>query len=305
MIWRRRAAAPGGGLRRARVVSAWLFLAPAMIALAFVALWPLLRTFWLSLTDAGLAAPLESRFIGLENYRLLLSDAEWWRSVRNTIIFAAVSVFIETILGLVIALALNVHFRGRGLLRAAMLIPWAMPTVVSAKLWAWMYNDVYGVINALLVGLGLIAAPIAWTADPQYALSAIIIVDVWKSTPFMALLILAALQMLPDELYEAAKVDGVGPLRGFVDITLPLIRPALVVAVVFRLLDAFRVFDLVYVLTGNTRETMSMSVFARQQLIEFQDLGYGAAAATAVFFVIAMFTVAFVTLLRVRTEATK
>jgi trehalose/maltose transport system permease protein len=305
MNLRRSAAAPGARLRRARVVSAWLFLAPALIALALVALWPLMRTFWLGLTDAELAAPSEARFVGFENYVLLLNDVDWWRSVRNTIVFASISVFIETLLGLVIALALNARFRGRGLLRAAMLIPWAMPTVVSAKLWAWMYNDVYGVINAVLIGLGLIAAPIAWTADPDYALSAIIIVDVWKSTPFMTLLILAALQMLPDEFYEAAKVDGVGPVRGFLDITLPLIRPALMVAVVFRLLDAFRVFDVVYVLTGNTPETMSMSVFARQQLVDFQDLGYGAAAATWVFFVIAMFTAAFVTLSRVQTEVTK
>jgi trehalose/maltose transport system permease protein len=290
-------------LARRRATTAWVFLTPILIALALVAGWPLFRTVSLSLTDAHLADASATAFIGFENYAGLARDPDWWRAVRNTAVFTVASISIEIVLGLIVALTINAHFRGRGLLRAAVLIPWAIPTVVSAKLWGWMYHDVYGVANELLLRLGLVAAPIAWTADPGYVLPAVIAVDVWKTTPFMALLILAALQMLPQELYEAARVDGVHPVRVFFRITLPLIRGALMVAIIFRALDALRVFDLVYVLTGNTRESMSMSIFARQQLVEFQDVGYGSAASTMVFFVIALFTVLFVTLWQVRPGA--
>jgi trehalose/maltose transport system permease protein len=211
-------------------------------------------------------------------------------------------VTLETVLGLGIALALDAHFRGRGLLRAAVLIPWAIPTVVSAQMWAWMFNDVFGVINHALLALGLIEAPIAWIASPDTALIAVIMVDVWKTTPFVALLLLAGLQMLPQECYESAKVDGVHPVKVFFKVTLPLLKPALMVAIIFRLLDAFRIFDLIYVMTGNNKDTMSMSVYARQQLVDFQDVGYGSAAATLLFLIIALFTVVYLTLGRVGRE---
>jgi len=288
------------GIARGRVRAAWLFLAPMLVVLALVAGWPLGRTIWFSLTDARLDALEESAFIGLTNYGFLLTDPDWWAAVRTTLVFAAVSVSIQTVLGLIIALTLHARMRGRGVLRAAMLIPWAIPTVVSAQMWGWMLHDQYGVINEMLLGLGVIATPLAWTAEPALALGAVIAVDVWKATPFMALLTLAALQMLPEELYEAAKVDGLGPVGSFFRITLPLIWPALMVAVVFRTLDALRVFDLMYVLTGNSREVASMSVYARQQLVDFQDVGYGSAAATFLFLVVAMVTALLVTLGRVR-----
>ena len=223
--------------------------------------------------------------------------------MRNTLVFTAASVLLETLLGLVIALTLNARMRGRGLLRAAMLIPWAIPTVVSAQMWGWMLHDQFGVINALLLATGVIAEPQAWTADPNLALGAVIAVDVWKTTPFMALLLLAALQMLPPELYEAGRVDGLGPLGAFRHITLPLIRPALMVAVIFRSLDAMRVFDLMYVLTGNSRASASMSIYAREQLIDFQDLGYGSAAATGLFMTVAAVTALLIIAGRVRLGA--
>jgi len=295
----RAAASP---LARRRVRAAWVFLLPMLAVLALVAGWPLARTIWFGFTDAGLAALSDSAFIGLENYRYLLEDPDWWQAVRNTLVFAGVSVALETVLGLAIALALNARFPARGLLRAAVLIPWAIPTVVSAKMWSWMYNDVFGVLNHMLLGLGLVDAPVAWTASPDTALLAIILVDVWKSTPFMALLLLAGLQMLPRECYESARVDGVHPVKVFFRITLPLLKPALVVAVIFRLLDALRVFDVIYVMTGNSPATMSMSVYARQQLVDFQDVGYGSAAATLLFLVIAMVTVIYLTLARVGRE---
>jgi len=290
-------------LARERRRSAWLFLAPMLGVLALIAGWPLGRTIWFSLTDTRLDATEPYGFVGLSNYGFLLTDPEWWTAVWNTLVFAATSVGLETVFGLIIALTLNTQMRGRGLLRAAMLIPWAIPTVVSAQMWGWMLNDQYGVINDMLLGLGLIAEPRAWTANPDLALWAVVAVDVWKTTPFMTLLVLAALQLLPEELYEAARVDGLGPVGSFFHITLPLIRPALLVAVIFRCLDALRVFDLMYVLTGNSRATASMSVYARQQLVDFQDVGYGSAAATALFLIIALVTAVFVTFGRLRLGA--
>ncbi len=269
---------------------AWLFLAPMLAVLAAVAAWPLLRTIVFSFTDAYLGDLSAWKVVGFANYALLLQDPLWWRAVGNTLLFTAISVSLETVLGLVIALALNAQLPGRGLLRAAVLIPWAIPTVISAKMWGWMLHDLYGVVNAVLLGLGIIAEPWAWLGDPVLSMAAVIAVDVWKATPFVALLALAALQVLPDELYDAARMDGAGPLRSFFAITLPLIGPALLVAVIFRVLDALRVFDVIYVLTGSNANTASMSVYARQQLIEFQDMGYGSAAATCLFLVVAMVT---------------
>jgi trehalose/maltose transport system permease protein len=289
-------------LTRERVRSAWLFMAPMLIVLALVAGWPLARTIWFGFTDANLSDLEAAQFIGFVNYLYLLQDPDWWNAVWNTVVFATASVTTETILGMAIALALNAHFGGRGLLRAAVLIPWAIPTVVSAQMWGWMFHDVFGVINAVLKTMGVIDKGIAWTASPSTALIAVIIVDVWKTTPFMALLLLAGLQMLPQECYESAKVDGVHPVRVFFKVTLPLLKPALMVAIIFRVLDALRIFDLIYVMSGNNKDTMSMSVYARQQLVDFQDVGYGSAAATMLFLIIALFTVGYLTLARVGRE---
>ena len=295
-------------ITRQRVRSAWLFLTPMLLVLAAVAAWPLGRTIWFSLTDANLSDLSQQHFIGFQNYLTysdgqwlgLLTDPDWWRSVLNTVLFTLVSVSLETILGTIIALVLNSSFKGRGFLRAAVLIPWAIPTVVSAKMWAWMLNDQFGVINQILLSLHIISHTLAWTANPDLSMASVIMVDVWKTTPFMALLILAALQMLPADCYEAARVDGVHPIKVFFKITLPLIRPALMVAVIFRALDALRVFDVIYILTSNSSATMSMSVFARQQLVDFQEVGYGSAASTALFFIVAMCTILYITLGRVR-----
>ena len=290
-------------MTRQRRRAAWLFLAPALVTLALVAGWPLGRTIWFSLTDARLDTLSGYSFIGLENYGWLFTDPDWWLAVRNTLVFAIASVSLETLLGIVIALTLNTRMRGRGLMRAAMLIPWAIPTVVSAQMWGWMLHDQYGVLNEILLNVGAIAEPRAWAAEPGTAMAAVIAVDVWKTTPFMALLVLAALQLLPDEIYEAAEIDGLGPIGRFFRITLPLIWPALMVAIIFRSLDALRVFDLMYVLTGNSRATASMSVYARQQLVDFQDVGYGSAAATGLFLLIAIVTAVFITFGRVRLGA--
>jgi trehalose/maltose transport system permease protein len=277
-------------------------LAPTLVALAMVGLWPLSRTVWLSLTDARLGDAAGASFVGLGNYRLLLGDAEWWNAVWNTLIFAASSVAIETVLGVVFALVMNARFHGRGLVRAAILVPWAIPLVVSGKMWAWMYNDLYGVINAALLGLGVIAQPVAWLADADLAMGAVIATDVWKTTPFMALLILAALQMVPKDVYEAARLDGVSSVVVFFRITLPLIRPVLLVAIIFRSLDALRIFDLIYVMTSNSRQTATMSIFARRELVEFADVGYGSAASVLIFLIVGLCTLAYLRFAGLRPE---
>ncbi len=283
----------GSALTRQKLKSAWLFLLPMLVVLALVAGWPLFRTIAFSFTDANLSNLDEWNFVGFENYAFLLEDPDWWRAVWNTIFFTVMSVSIETTLGLAIALTLHAQFKGRGLLRAAVLIPWAIPTVVSAQMWRWMFNDVYGVVNEFMLWTGMISTPWAWLADPQLSMAAVIAVDVWKTTPFMALLILAGLQMLPQDCYENAKIDGVHPVVVFFKVTLPLLKPAILVAVIFRTLDALRIFDLIYVMQGNKQDTMSMSIYARQQLVDFQDVGYGSAAATFLFMIIALFTVVY------------
>ena len=294
-------------LTRQRRRSAWIFLAPMLAVLCLVAAWPLVRTIWFSFTDASLDDLAGARFVGLRNYLEyvdygdgtgeyfgLLADPEWWNAVRNTLSYTVVSVIIETVLGLVFALVLNAEFKGRGLVRAAVLIPWAIPTIVSAKMWAWMMNDRFGILNDMFLSVGLISQPIAWTASPDTALMAVVIVDVWKTTPFMALLILAGLQMVPGDVYEAAKIDGIHPVKIFWRVTLPLIRPAILVAVIFRALDALRVFDLIYVLTPNNSQTKSMSVFAQENLFQFDKFAYGSAASTFLFLVIAMITLVYI-----------
>ncbi len=284
-----------------------------LVVLAAVAGWPLLRTVYFGFTDATLTNIEGARWIGLGNYVSILTlpsgatfydgllvDPDWWRAVWNTVRFTVVSVTLETVLGMIVALVLNAEFRGRGIVRAAVLIPWAIPTIVSAKMWAWMLNDQFGILNDMLLSLGLISEKIAWTASPDTAMIAVIIVDVWKSTPFMALLILAGLQMIPGDIYEAAKIDGVHPLKVFWKITLPLVRPALMVAVIFRGLDSLRVFDLIYVLTPNSVATKSMSIYAREFLFDFDKFGYGSAASTLVFLITALMTIAYIAAGRVR-----
>ena len=283
--------------------TAWLFLAPMLVVLLLVAVWPLGRTIWFSFTDANINNLETSQFIGLENYfgefGLFANPnntdgffaSDWGISILNTLKFSIVSVTLETLLGLAVAMLLNQEFKGRTLVRTAVLVPWAIPTIVSAKMWGWMLHDQFGVINQWLVDLGWIAEKIAWTAQPEYAMWTVVAVDVWKTTPFMALLILAALQTLPKDCYEAAQVDGVHPLRVFWKVTLPLIKPALMVAMIFRLLDALRVFDLIYVLTSNNNTTISMSGFVRREMIDNGYMGYGSAASTALFLIIGLCTV--------------
>jgi trehalose/maltose transport system permease protein len=288
---------PGQAPHRQQVRWAWAFLAPTLVAGLAVAGWPLSRTAYLAFTDARLSEIEAAGWLGLDNFALILSDPHWWRAVGNTAVFTVASVTSELVLGLAFALLLNARWRGRRALGAVALVPWAVPTIVAAQMWGWMFHDVYGVVNDLLLRLGLIETPVAWLADPASALAAVVVTDVWKATPFMTLLLLAGLQAMPPQVHAAARVDGAGPVRRFLYITLPLLRPAIVVALIFRTLDAMRVFDLIYVMTSNSRATATVSVYARQHLIDFQEVGYGSAASLLIFLIVGLISVAYVAVL--------
>ncbi len=277
---------------------AWLFVLPTLAAVTLVAFYPLSQVFRYAFTDAWLSGTSSPQWVGLQNFRDLLQDPDFLASVRNTLFFTVVSVSLEAVLGMAIALALHASFPGRGLLRAAVLVPWAIPTVVSAQMWKWMLHDIYGVVNLIGTKIGLLSHKVAWIAQPGTAMASIIVVDIWKTTPFVVLMLLAGLQMIPRELYEAAKVDGASAWQQFRKITFPLLRPILLVTLVFRTLDALRVFDVIYVMTGGGNQTESMALYNRRVLVDFQELGYGSAISIAILLIISVFVVIYLYLMR-------
>ena len=290
-------------LTRSQTRLAWLLLAPTLAVVAFVALYPLLQTIWQSFTDARLASGREPQFVGLRNYERLIGDQTFLNSIVVTVQFTVLTIIFEFILGLIIAMVINSNFRGRGAMRAAMLVPWAIPTVISAQMWKWMYHDVYGVINDLLVNkLHLLQQNVAFLAESTTAIPAISAVDIWKTTPFVALLLLAGLQVIPHDVYEAARVDGANPIQQFFQITLPLLRPAILVTLIFRTLDALRVFDVFYVMFGATPNTQTMAIYNQQTIVAFSRLGYGATISIAIFLIIAIFVVVYVTFFKVEQQ---
>jgi len=278
--------------------TAVLFLAPTFLVLAAVGLYPLGRTIWLSFTDANFFAD-EARFVWFDNYLDLHANPEWWSALYNTVFFAVASVALQVVLGIAFAMVLNVNFPGRKLARAANLIPLVIALTVASQLWKWMYHDVFGVVNDALLRLGLIHDPVAWLNNPSTALWAIIVMSTWKFVPFVTLLVLASLQGIPKELYEAAEIDGAGPIAKFWRVTLPMLKGSIAVVVVFRMLDALRVFDIVYVMTGNSPATVTISMFARQQMIEFGLVGAGSAASVEIFLLIILGTVVYMRMLKV------
>lgn len=282
---------------------AWILLAPSLLVVVLVALIPLLQTVAQSFTDARLASERPVSFVGLKNYINLVQDLDFLRSIWVTVQFTVMTVAVEFVLGLVIAMVVNSNFRGRGAMRAAMLVPWAIITVVSAQMWKLMYNDVYGVFNDLLVDkLHLLPSNVAWVAEASTSIPAIAAVDIWKTTPFVALLLLAGLQVIPGDIYEAARVDGANAIQQFLRLTLPLLRPAILVTMIFRTLDSLRVFDVFYVMFGSRADTETMSIYAQQNIVSFASLGYGSTIAIAIFIIIGLFVTAYVTLLKVETS---
>jgi trehalose/maltose transport system permease protein len=269
---------------------------------ALVALDPLGKTVYQSFTDQEVLALEPTKWVGLENYRQLFHDTLFRDSIWMTIKFTLITVSIEFALGLMIALVVNSNFKGRGMMRAVMLVPWAIPTVVAAQMWKWMLDDTFGVVNDLGVRLHVLSHSHAWIADPSTALGAVCAVDIWKTTPFVALLLLAGLQVIPQDLYEAAEVDGASVLQQFWKITFPLLKPAILVALIFRTLDALRVFDVFYVFFGNRPDTQTMAIYAQSTIVGDGHVGYGAAVSVAIFLIIAIFVVIYMTANRLTEE---
>ena len=268
------------------------FVAPAVVLLFFVTIYPVLYVFYLSLHRRLLIFDI-SEFVGLGNYLFLLEDDRFWNALRNTLYFTSVSVSLELSAGLCIAVLLHRNFRFKGMVRSVVLIPWAVPTVVSARMWEWIYNTDFGILNYLL------GSTTNWIGSPAWAIHAAVFMDVWKTTPFVAILLMAGLQVIPDELYKAARVDGAGSWAVFRRITLPLLKPVILVVLIFRTLDAFRVFDAVYVLTGggpaNTTETLS--IYAYKVLFQTLQFGYGATLSAIVFLCVGGISLFYVKLL--------
>jgi multiple sugar transport system permease protein len=267
---------------RASRREALVLLAPAAALLAAVVALPVARVLFLSFTRADLAGGIAIRGAGAVPYVRLWQDGRWIAALANTCVFTGSSVALETLLGLVFALVLHARFRRRGLLRAAVLVPWALPTAVIALAWAWIFNDTFGVFNDVLMRLHLIARPVAWLGEPRLAMVAIVLADVWKTTPFVALVLLAGLQSIPEDVLEAARVDGLSAFQRFLRVTLPLLVPSLVVAVLFRAVQAWGAFDVVYVMTGGGPggATETVSLYAFQNYFRYLDFGYGSTIAT-------------------------
>jgi ABC-type sugar transport system permease subunit len=270
--------------REARL--AWGLVLPAVVTIVGIALFPLAWTAWESVHLHDLRMPWLGRpFVGIANYVEAFQDPRFLGALAHTAFFAALSVSLELTLGLVLALAMNRMFRGRGLVRVAVLLPWAIPTVVAGLVWRFMFEGRAGIVNTLLVRLDVLSEPLVWFIQAGTAWVPVILADVWKTTPFVALLLLAGLQNIDATLYEAARIDGASAWRQLRHITLPLLKPALLVALIFRTLDAFRVFDLIYALTGGGPGTATepIALYTFNTLLQNLRFGYGSALSLIVF----------------------
>ena len=269
---------PTRGLSEKRL--AFWMVSPSMLLIALVAAYPIIYAIWLSLHEYSVRVAGLSRWAGLRNYTTALQDNEFWSALVTTLVFTASSVFLELLIGLAMALAMHAAFRGQGVLRTVVLVPWAILTVVTGIMWRTIFESPQGLVNSIIGG------DTVWLGEEPQALIVIIIADVWKTAPFMALLILAGLQTIPGEIYEAAKVDGATTWQRFRKITLPLLTPAILVALIFRTLDALRIFDLPYVLTKGANGTTTLSLIAERTFAENRIYGLGAALSILTFIVV-------------------
>ncbi|WP_261284494.1 carbohydrate ABC transporter permease [Serratia proteamaculans] len=261
---------------------AWVLLAPMLLMMLLLTAWPLGRTLWLSFTDAALVGnDITPAWVGADNFIYALTDPDFQAALWRTLYFTLVSVAFEGVIGVLVALLLNQKFHGRNVLRVLVILPWALPTIVNATMWRLNFNPDYGSINALLTQLGVIDHYRSWLGDPASALNAVMLADIWKNYPLITLLTLAALQSIPDDLYEAARLDGASAWRRFRAITLPAILAPLAVALVLRTIDAFKVFDIIYVMTrgGPMDSTKTLSFFVYQESFSYLRAGSGAAYA--------------------------
>ena len=265
--------------------TALIFLLPALFLLLLVFGYPILRAFWLSLFTKNLGTELQSIFAGFSNYTRMAGDGRFWSSLWTTSVFTTVSVVLELVLGLGIALVLNQKFTGRGVMRTVAILPWALPTALIGLAWAWIFNDQFGVANDILLRLGFIDTGINWLGEPNLAMLAVIFADVWKTTPFISILLLAGLQSISPDLYEAHSIDGASPWQSFCQITLPLLMPQILIAMLFRFAQSFGIFDLIKVMTeggpGGATEVVSMYIYS--PIMRYLDFGYGAALVVVTF----------------------
>jgi len=287
-------------------VVAWWMVLPALLVISIIAFFPLFKTFYDSFYEYSLRPDIEKKFVGFQNYIELFKDDRFIAALKTTVIFTIVSVALETAFGLLIAIVVNQPFKFRGVVRAAMLIPWAIPTAISSQMWKWMFNDQGGIMTKLLERLHLIEPGVPILGLPNTALWAIIAVDVWKTTPFMALLILAGLQLIPEELYEAARIDGAGVMQRFTKITIPMLSSTIAVALIFRTLDALRVFDVVFIMTRGSVETETLAVYNRVLLMDraFTGpwFGYGSALSVIIFLLISIFAIIYIKSLKLKLD---
>lgn len=275
-------------LRQQQARIGLLLIAPSLVIILAIVLQPIVSTFLLSFFDASLGRTATREFIGLDNYVELLTDSVFWNTIGRTLYFTVVSVAFELVLGIAIALLIHARPYGWRFLRVSLIIPWAIPTIVNGTLWRWIYNADYGALNGLLYQLGLIEKYVPWLIEPWRAMNLVIAADIWHSVPFVALIVQAALAALPEDLDEAAAVDGANAWTRFWRIRLPLLRPALLVVLVIRTVEAFRVFDILYVITqgGPAFGTVTISYLTYLQTFSYGNIGLGSALS----FLISLFT---------------
>ncbi len=283
---------------REQVRLAFLLVAPSMLIIVGLTFIPILYAFYISLHEMSLLRPGTS-FIGLGNYVHMMQDAEVGASLLRTLYFTAASIVVQIVLGILVSLCLNEQFVGRPLLRGLIILPWAIPTVVNALLWEWIYNPNYSALNALLMQFGLISQDIQWLAQPFLALNSVLMADTWRMLPFYVIMFLGALQAIPGELYEAAKVDGASALARFWHVTLPFLRHIILVILVLRTVQVLRVFDIIYIMTkgGPANGTMVISFLTYYQSFKFLNFGYGAALAFAIALVTFVISILYIRLL--------
>ena len=263
-----------------------LMVTPALVVIAIVAAYPIGYAIWLSLNQYSVRVANLSRFVGLDNYTAALKSSEFWSATRTTFLFTVIAVTLELVIGLGMALAMHQAFKGRAILRTVVLVPWAILTVVTAITWRTIFEPNLGLAPVVLDKLSLPGANTVWLGQNGYALAVMILGDVWKTAPFMALLLLAGLQVIPEDVYEAAKVDGATTWQRFVRITLPLLKPAILVALIFRTLDSLRIFDLPFVLTQGANGTTTLSILSYEKFSQDRLLGQGSAIAVLTFLIV-------------------
>ena len=273
-----------GRLTAAQRQTAWGMITPSLVIIFALSIYPLLYTLVLSLSQYNLIKPKNNGFVGLSQYYKVMTDPKFWHAMRVTGYFVAVSLPIQMVAGMLMALLLNQNFRGRGLLRAIMLMPWAVPNIVNSNLWNWIFNTNYGVLNRLLMQLKLIREPVIWMGNATLAMNMLIIADTWRMLPFYGIMFLAGLQSIPEDMYEAGRIDGANAWQRFFRLTLPSLKAIILSVLIMRTTQLFKVFDIIYMMTkgGPADGTKVISFYIYEQAFSSLNFGYSASLATIV-----------------------